>query len=101
VTALGLVVAELVTNAYDHAFPGGEGAINVAVRRDADDPGTATLTVRDTGAGFKPQAGSKRHGLGLVRRLIEQVSGTVILDSDRGTVWTIQFPAGTVIAAAA
>ena len=101
VTALGLVVAELVTNAYDHAFPGLEGSINVSVRRDPDDAGTATLTIRDTGAGFRPQTESKRHGLGLVRRLIEQVRGTVILDSDRGTVWTIQFPTATVIAAAA
>ena len=101
VTALGLVVAELVTNAYDHAFPGGEGSISVSVRRDPDDAGTATLTIRDTGAGFKPQAESKRHGLGLVRRLIEQVCGTVILDSDRGTVWTIQFPTVSTIAAAA
>jgi two-component sensor histidine kinase len=101
VTALGLVVAELVTNAYDHAFPGGEGSISVSVRRDPDDAGTATLTIRDTGTGFKPQPESKRHGLGLVRRLIEQVCGTVILDSDRGTVWTIQFPTVSTIAAAA
>jgi two-component sensor histidine kinase len=101
VTALGLVVAELVTNAYDHAFPGGDGSISVAVRRDPDDPGTATLTIRDTGTGFKPQTESKRHGLGLVRRLIEQVRGNVILDSDRGTVWTIQFPTVSAIAAAA
>jgi two-component sensor histidine kinase len=101
VTALGLVVAELVTNAYDHAFADGEGSIGVSVRNDAGGVGTATLTVRDTGAGFKPQTESKRHGLGLVRRLIEQVRGTVILDSDRGTVWTIQFPTVSTIAAAA
>jgi two-component sensor histidine kinase len=101
VTALGLVVAELVTNAYDHAFWDGKGSIRVAVRNDPGDAGTATLTVRDTGGGFNPQTGSKRHGLGLVRRLIEQVRGTVILDSDHGTVWTIQFPTATAIAVAA
>ena len=101
VTALGLVVAELVTNAYDHAFPHGEGSIGVAVRRDRDDAGTATLTIRDTGPGFKPQAESKRRGLGLARRLVEQVRGTAILDSDRGTVWTIRFPTVSAIAAAA
>ena len=33
VTALGIVVAELVTNSYDHAFPGGKGATIVSVRR--------------------------------------------------------------------
>jgi two-component sensor histidine kinase len=33
VTALGIVVAELVTNSYDHAFPGGAGAIAVSAFR--------------------------------------------------------------------
>jgi two-component sensor histidine kinase len=31
VTALGMVVAELVTNSYDHAFPDGKGATTVSV----------------------------------------------------------------------
>ena len=59
------------------------------------------MIIRDSGAGFTPQIESKRHGLGLVRRLIEQVRGTVILNSNQRTVWTIQFPttSGTVKAA--
>ena len=52
----------------------------------------ATMTIRDNGTGFKTEADSKRHGLGLVRRLVEQVRGTVMLDTDHGTVWTIKFP---------
>ena len=98
VTALGLVVAELVTNSYDHAFPGGEGSTNVSVRRAAGDVDMATITVSDNGTGFNSGAEGKRHGLGLVRRLVEQVRGTVMVDSDHGTVWTIRFP--TVIAQA-
>ena len=31
VTALGIILAELVTNSYDHAFPDGAGSISVAV----------------------------------------------------------------------
>jgi two-component sensor histidine kinase len=96
VTALGLVVAELVSNSYDHAFPGGQGSTNVSVRRTAGETGTATLTVRDSGTGFKPGTEGKRHGIGLVRRLIEQIRGTVILESDHGTVWTIKFPTTTL-----
>ena len=92
-TALGLVVAELVTNSYDHAFPGGEGSTNVSVRRAAGDVDMATITISDNGTGFNSGAEGKRHGLGLVRR-----SGTVMVDSDHGTVWTIRFP--TVIAQA-
>ncbi|WGJ15266.1 histidine kinase dimerization/phosphoacceptor domain -containing protein [Methylocapsa sp. D3K7] len=92
VTALGIVVAELVTNSYDHAFPKGEGAIEVSVRRDPDNANMATLVIRDDGHGFEPQSGSKRHGLGLVRRLAEQVRGTASVAANKGTVWTITFP---------
>ncbi|MGA3398355.1 MAG: histidine kinase dimerization/phosphoacceptor domain -containing protein [Acetobacteraceae bacterium] len=92
VTALGIVLAELVTNSYDHAFPNGTGSINVAVRAPANDDVMATMTILDSGPGFDAKAESKRHGLGLVRRLIEQVGGTVALDSDHCTFWTIRFP---------
>jgi len=92
VTALGIVVAELVTNSYDHAFPGGVGAIAVSAFRAAREADQAILIIRDDGIGFVTQAESKRHGLGLVRRLIEQVRGTVTLDATHGTLWTIMLP---------
>ncbi len=92
-TALGIVVTELVTNAYDHAFASGAGAIFVSLKRSKVDADSATLRVSDNGKGFKINTGSKRHGLGLVRRLIEQVRGTVTVDSVDGTVWTITIPA--------
>jgi two-component sensor histidine kinase len=99
VTALGLVVAELVTNSYDHAFPGGVGSTSVSVRRAAGSDDMATMTISDNGTGFAAKAEGKRHGLGLVRRLIEQVRGSVTVDSDHGTVWTIKFPTVTDAAA--
>ncbi len=91
-TALGIVVAEVVTNSYDHAFPGGKGSIMVSVQSVVSDVGMMTMTLRDDGEGFKAQAESKRHGLGLVRRLVEQVGGTASLASENGTVWTIRIP---------
>jgi two-component sensor histidine kinase len=98
VTALGIVVTELVTNSFDHAFPNGDGTIAVSVRRDGEEGETsAALIIRDNGSGFIPQAGSKRHGLGLVRRLIEQVRGTVSVNSDQGTTWTITFPIAATV----
>jgi two-component sensor histidine kinase len=92
VTALGIVVAELVTNSYDHAFPSGEGVIDVALRRDPTNVEMAILTIKDDGQGFEVKSGSKRHGLGLVRRLAEQVRGTATVAAKKGTVWTISFP---------
>jgi two-component sensor histidine kinase len=76
VTALGIILAELVTNSYDHAFPDGTGSIAVAVRAPAGDDSMASMTVLDSGPGFDAKAENKRHGLGLVRRLAEQVRGT-------------------------
>jgi two-component sensor histidine kinase len=95
VTALGIVVAEVVTNSYDHAFPAGsKGSIIVSVHRAAGngDADVATMTISDDGIGFPAKTESKRHGLGLVRRLVEQVRGNAVVVSDRGTVWTIKIP---------
>ena len=92
VTALGIILTELVTNSYDHAFPDGRGSISVAVRGPVGSEPMATMTVLDSGPGFDAEADSKRHGLGLVRRLVEQVRGNVILDSRHCSFWTIQFP---------
>jgi two-component sensor histidine kinase len=78
--------------------PVARGSIIVSVRRADGD--IATMTISDDGTGFKAKAESKRHGLGLVRRLIEQVRGSAIIDSDHGTVWTIKLPVDRVAFAA-
>jgi two-component sensor histidine kinase len=96
VTALGIIVGELVANAYDHAFPDGKGEIIVSVRRDAGDALMATITIKDNGKGHETKAENKRYGLGLVRRLVEQVHGTVTIDFDQGAIWTIRFPIADV-----
>jgi len=91
VTALGLVVSELIANSYGHAFPGGTGTITVSLLRG--NPGhEATLVFSDDGVGMVASEHSKRHGLHLVRRLMEQVEGPLALRSDHGTEWTLKFP---------
>jgi two-component sensor histidine kinase len=74
VTALGIVVAEIISNAYLHAFPGRAGKIRVILARAA---AGAILTIGDDGVGF---------------RLMQQIGGTVSVVSDRGTQWTLAFP---------
>ena len=92
VTAIGMVVAELVSNCYEHAFSAPGGRISVSLRRSCVDGG-AVLVVADDGTGFVETPGSKRHGVGLVRRLIQQVHGTAEMSTGPGTTWTIRFPA--------
>jgi two-component sensor histidine kinase len=71
--------------------PGGKGgSIIVEVRRAYGD--IATMTISNDGTGFLAKAESKRHGLGLARRLVEQVRGSAIVESDHGTVWTVKIP---------
>ena len=91
VTALGLVIAELISNSYLHGFPDGMGTIRVSLR--GGEPGNdATIIFADDGVGFSETGDSKRHGLGLVRRLMQQVRGSAEVRSDHGTVWTLRFP---------
>jgi two-component sensor histidine kinase len=91
ITSLGIIVAELVTNSYDHAFPEGLGAISVTLA-PASFAGSDSLTITDDGIGFEPSADSKRHGLRLIARLVEQVGGSMELTIADGTVWAITFP---------
>lgn len=92
VTALGMVVAETVSNSYEHAFPNGSGIIDVVLIWNAA-TNEAVLTISDDGPGFVELPGSKRHGVGLMRRLIQQIDGSTNLNTVHGTHWTFRFPA--------
>lgn len=88
---IGLIVVELLTNAYKHAFPDGrKGRIEVKLRRQQ---GRAELIVSDNGIGMDspdPSAGSM--GMTLVRSLSGQIGGTLDVSSGPGTRWTVSFP---------
>jgi two-component sensor histidine kinase len=89
-TALGVVITELVNNAYLHAFPDGQGEITVRLKVCPD---RLMLSVGDNGTGFVV-AETKRRGVGLVRRLAEQIGATLDLQSQNGTLWTATLAIG-------
>jgi PAS domain S-box-containing protein len=89
----GLILSELLSNCLKHAFPGGAvGDVTVTLTHAA---GHLTLQVSDSGCGF-PEHLDFRHteslGLQLVCVLTEQLEGTIALERDGGTTFTVTFP---------
>jgi two-component sensor histidine kinase/CheY-like chemotaxis protein len=99
VTTLGLIISELIANSYKHAFPDDTGTISVSLSVDHSS-GTGTITFVDDGVGFADAGDSKRHGVGLVKRLIAQIGGSTIHRSGHGSEWILKFPVPTTSAIA-
>jgi len=100
----GLILSELITNAFKYAFPGdkprpGEKACEITVSAEWDsgagDDGVYTLTVADNGVGLPADldwATTKTLGLRLVRMLGQyQLKGRIELDRASGTSFRLVF----------
>ncbi len=89
----GLIVNELVTNAFNHAFPGGRpGRISITLTQEADQ---LALEVRDDGIGIPPNLDidtAQTLGLQIVRTLAHQLDSTIELMCDSGTTVRVVFP---------
>lgn len=87
--ACGLIVTELVSNAFNHAFPEGHSG-TVDVRLTGDDP--YELEVSDTGIGQSGTDGSRRGGLDIVRSIVElELQGKLRIHSNGGTAASVTF----------
>ncbi|PTY07358.1 hypothetical protein DB347_08640 [Opitutaceae bacterium EW11] len=88
----GLIINELVSNAYKHAFPsGGAGAIRLRLARTS--PGWLELEVADNGAGMPVDIDVSRAGtlgLQLVATLVQQLRGTIEVYRDAGTRFVLR-----------
>ena len=92
-TPLGLILNEVVSNAFKHAFADGrEGAVVVRLKRTAD--GRGQLTVEDNGLGFDPQTPTKGIGRRLIAALTQQLNGESRFETaiDGGSLFTLTFP---------
>ncbi len=97
----GLILNELLSNAFKYAFPGGKsGGIRVVLRRGSG--GTVHLMVRDNGVGLPPGLDWKNSptlGLRLVRTLARQIEAEVKTSGRAGTLFSITFLDGLPISA--
>lgn len=91
-TTIGILVGELVTNAFKHAFPDGrQGTIFVRLAREE---GVPVLSVVDDGIGLPPAPGEGGLGSVIIQQLAGQFGGTPHYESrDSGGVKvTISLP---------
>jgi PAS domain S-box-containing protein len=92
---VGLLVNELVSNVLKHAFTA-ERSGRVLVQLDMPSTGWYILVVSDNGVGLPPALApghSDSLGLQLIADLTEQLGGTLVLDREGGTTFSIRFPA--------
>jgi PAS domain S-box-containing protein len=99
---VGLLVNELISNSYKHAFPEdpenineGEGKSNtIDIKFEAIDDGKYSLVFRDNGVGIPEEIDieqSSTLGLQLVGMFVEQLHGSIELDREHGTTYHIIF----------
>ena len=88
--SLGLILNELISNAYKHAFTTTKnGTLWLQLTKNNDN---YCLTVRDNGSGIKDTTRPKKTlGLQLVDKLIFQINGSLQVKTDHGTQYSIQF----------
>ncbi|MCE9592616.1 MAG: PAS domain S-box protein [Planctomycetes bacterium] len=90
--ACGLIVNELVTNAFKHAFPNGRGGC-VQLNCRLSPAGDVVLEVRDDGSGsVRAHGGVRSIGLELVETLAAQLGGRLEIDGSDGSAYRIEFP---------
>jgi PAS domain S-box-containing protein len=90
-----LILNELITNAFKHAFPRGRaGTVSVSLHEPM--AGDLVLVVADDGVGIAPELdlGSEAClGWRLINALAEQLAATIRLDRSRGTRVELEFEA--------
>ncbi len=111
-TRLAQVLTNLLTNACKYTPPG--GAVSLAARVDAADPGYVSILLRDSGMGIPSDAlesvfdmfsqvsqnigraqGGLGIGLALVRSLVQMHGGSIVADSagvGQGSTFTVRLP---------
>lgn len=87
---LGLIVNEVVSNAFKHAFPDGRTGL-ITLKLEVTEAGYAVLRVRDNGVGYQPGKPTSMGSL-LIRGLAQQIDGNYEFRNEDGTLFVLKFP---------
>ena len=86
---VGIIINELITNAYKHAFKGDKGCISISLHKEKE---VYLLRVADDGKGFVYNKESKSLGIKLIHALVyEQLKGSIDMKTNGLTEYTIRF----------
>ena len=95
---IGLIINELVSNAFKYAFPDGVGKggnkCELQIKLNSAGDGKFILIVRDNGIGLPSNVDFKNAdtlGMQIVAALVDQHKGSVELNNDCGTEYIITF----------
>ncbi len=91
---IGLVLNEILTNAFKYAFKGRErGKLRISIHTEGGN--RVVLVVQDDGIGFPSDfsiENAKTLGYILIKSLVQQLQGTLNVTSSNGTRIEIRFP---------
>lgn len=90
----GLLVNELVTNSFKHAFPA-ERRGRIVIQLSESSDGQIHFSVADDGIGLPEGvelAQSSSLGLQLVQLFVEQLHGVYVIEREGGTRFSVHFP---------
>jgi two-component sensor histidine kinase len=89
---VGLILNEVITNSFKHAFPHGQD--DAVLIRLVDEEGEITLFVADNGRGFPGDVDAivnNSFGRLLIHGLVEDLDGVMTVDRSDGTAYCIHF----------
>lgn len=90
---IGLIINEIITNAFKHAFKDKtiKPVIAIQLRLITN---TVQLTIKDNGSGFPQNFNSSNNSLGhtLIESLTDQIDGKVVFSNNNGAQVEVSFP---------
>jgi PAS domain S-box-containing protein len=90
---LGLIINEILTNAYKHAFTDQENGI-IEITLKLKEANNYQLLVKDNGKGMdlrEETQGSKSLGFDIIQGLSEQIKGSLKIENNNGLIYSLEF----------
>lgn len=87
----GLILNELITNAYKHAYPDSGGVVEVSIETEGK---KVTMGVEDNGIGLPERISIDEPmtlGFTLINNLSKQINAKLLIDRQQGTKVSVQF----------